>query len=101
VVDYHPSYHALMALGAENRVPSFAWGPDAGKPGAMVARSTLSMLHYQVCTGVDEWRSSGAPATLGVPPRAAHPFTLHGAPCALQTDYGTSCPLTMTFAVRL
>ena len=52
VVDYHDSYHALMRMGAENRVPSFAWGPDGGRPGSMVVRSALSLLHYQVrpCT---------------------------------------------------
>ena len=55
VAEYHPSYHHLMAMGLENRIPSYAWGSEAGKPGAMVVRSTLSMLHFQVCLSCVPW----------------------------------------------
>jgi putative acyl-CoA dehydrogenase len=48
VVDYHDSYHKLMAMAVEARVPSLAWSTHRGKPGAMVVRSALSILHYQV-----------------------------------------------------
>lgn len=60
VVEFHPSYHALMRLSIENETHSLAWTCE--KEGAYVARSVLSYLKQQV-------------------------------------DEGTSCPLTMTFAV--
>jgi hypothetical protein len=46
VVDFHPAYHECMRRGVEAQVPSFAWN-NAGKPGAMVVRSALAILHYQ------------------------------------------------------
>ena len=60
VVEFHPSYHALMRLSIENETHSLAWTSE--RKGAFVARSVLAFLKQQV-------------------------------------DEGTSCPLTMTFAV--
>ncbi len=60
VVEFHPSYHALMRIGIENETHSLAWIRENN--GAYVARSALAFLKQQV-------------------------------------DEGTSCPLTMTFAV--
>lgn len=47
VVDFHPAYHKMMALGIGNLAPSFAWQRDArGRKGAFVARSALSYMLY-------------------------------------------------------
>ena len=39
-VDYHPSYHQLMAFGIENRVPSLSFA-NKGTGAAMVSRSSV------------------------------------------------------------
>ena len=59
-VEFHPSYHELMKIGAENETHSLAWTSE--KTGKFVARCALMFLRHQV-------------------------------------EEGTSCPLTMTFAV--
>ena len=51
VVDYHPSYHALQRLAIEEGVAGFAW-KNSHKSGAMVARSALQYLMYQLEPGV-------------------------------------------------
>lgn len=48
-VEYHPSYHRLMALGVEHGVHALAWREP--KPGAQVARAALSYLHHQAEQG--------------------------------------------------
>jgi putative acyl-CoA dehydrogenase len=45
-VDFHPSYHELMALAFGSGVHSLAW--TAGEPGAHSARAVLSYLWNQV-----------------------------------------------------
>jgi len=49
-VDFHPSYHALMGLAFGSGVHSLAWTAD--RPGAHVARATLSYLWNQIESGV-------------------------------------------------
>jgi putative acyl-CoA dehydrogenase len=49
-VDFHPAYHALMALAVEHRVPSFAWVEK--RRGAHVARAALAFLWGQAEAGV-------------------------------------------------
>lgn len=45
-VQFHPAYHAIMALGIRHGVPSFAWR-HAERTGAHVARAGLTYLHNQ------------------------------------------------------
>jgi len=47
-VDFHPSYHRLMALGIEHGLASLTW---SDQPGARVARSALMYLHNQFEAG--------------------------------------------------
>ena len=47
MVEYHPAYHRIMQLAAEAEIPSLAW-THRDKPGAMVVRGALGILHYQV-----------------------------------------------------
>jgi putative acyl-CoA dehydrogenase len=49
-VEFHPSYHALMKLAFGSGVHSLAW--TAGRPGAHVARATLSYLWNQLESGI-------------------------------------------------
>lgn len=49
-VDFHPSYHRLMALAKEHGVHSYDWARP-GEPGAVVARSALHYLWCQVEAG--------------------------------------------------
>jgi putative acyl-CoA dehydrogenase len=56
-VEFHPSWHRLMQLGAEHGVTGFAWR-HADTPGAHVARAALMFLHYQAEQG------SGCPLTM-------------------------------------
>lgn len=51
--EFHPAYHQLMQLGIESGVSAFAWQPgNQGHPGAMVVRSCLMHLMYQLDPGV-------------------------------------------------
>lgn len=50
VVEFHPAYHELMGLVYSCGTHSFAWSHD--KPGAHVARATLSYLWNQGENGV-------------------------------------------------
>lgn len=47
-VEFHPSYHRLMALGLGHGLASLSW---SGQPGARVARSALMYLHNQFEAG--------------------------------------------------
>ncbi len=47
-VDFHPSYHRLMAVGIEHGLAGLTW---SGPPGARVARSALLYLHNQFEAG--------------------------------------------------
>jgi putative acyl-CoA dehydrogenase len=49
-VEFHPSYHRLMALAITHGVPSFAWR-NAATPNAHVARAALMYLHGQAEQG--------------------------------------------------
>lgn len=48
-VEFHPSYHAVMAAAIEHGVSGLSWVDP--RPGAHVARAALSYLHYQVEPG--------------------------------------------------
>jgi len=47
-VEFHPSYHRLMALGIEHGLTNLTW---TDQPGARVARSALMYLHNQFEAG--------------------------------------------------
>ncbi|MDH3737811.1 MAG: isovaleryl-CoA dehydrogenase [Alphaproteobacteria bacterium] len=49
-VEFHPSYHELMALGIEHQVHSIAW--TAEQPGGHVVHTALEYLLTQVEAGV-------------------------------------------------
>lgn len=49
-VEFHPSYHELMALGIEHGVHSIAWGAE--QPGGHVVHTALEYLLTQVEAGV-------------------------------------------------
>ena len=49
-VEFHPSYHRLMALGVSHGITGFAWR-HAELPGAHVARAALMYLHHQAEQG--------------------------------------------------
>jgi len=51
-VEYHPAYHEIQRLAIETGVASFGW-EHATEPGAMVARSALMYLLYQLEPGVE------------------------------------------------
>jgi putative acyl-CoA dehydrogenase len=48
-VEYHPAYHQLMALGAENGVVNLPWVET--KPGAHAARAALYTLLHEIESG--------------------------------------------------
>jgi putative acyl-CoA dehydrogenase len=48
-VEFHPAYHALMQTAIEHGVAGLSWSDPL--PGAHVARSALSYLHYQAESG--------------------------------------------------
>jgi putative acyl-CoA dehydrogenase len=50
-VDFHPSYHRLMAIGQEHGVHCFSWA-NPGRPGAAVARAALHYLYCQLESSV-------------------------------------------------
>ena len=56
VVDFHPSYHALMRTAIEHGLHSLPWSEP--KPGAHVARAAMSYMHYQAEAG------NGCPLTM-------------------------------------
>ena len=47
--EFHPSYHALMALGMKHGQHSIAW---EGQPGGHVAHAAMLYMMYQVEAGV-------------------------------------------------
>jgi len=49
-VEFHPAWHALMALGVENGLHALPWRES--RPGAHVARAAMFMLLAQVEAGV-------------------------------------------------
>ncbi len=49
-VEYHPAYHALMAVAIENQVPSFAW--NHAKAGSQVVHAALTYMFNQPEGGV-------------------------------------------------
>jgi putative acyl-CoA dehydrogenase len=49
-VEFHPSYHRLMALGIEHGVSNFTWS-HTDREGANVARAALMYLHTQADQG--------------------------------------------------
>ena len=49
-VEYHPSYHDLMAVAVENEVPSFAWNHPG--PGSQVVHAALTYMFNQAEGGV-------------------------------------------------
>ena len=49
LVEFHPSYHAVMQAGIEHGVAGLSWHQP--QPGAHVARAALSYLHHQVEPG--------------------------------------------------
>lgn len=49
-VDFHPSYHTLMALAVKHELPSLPWSDP--KPGAHVAHAALGFLFTQAECGV-------------------------------------------------
>jgi putative acyl-CoA dehydrogenase len=49
-VEFHPTYHDLMAIAIENEVPSFAW--NQARPGAEVAHAALTYMFNQPEGGV-------------------------------------------------
>ena len=49
LVEFHPSYHALMRVGIENETHSLVWTSE--NDGAYVARSALAFLKQQVDEG--------------------------------------------------
>ena len=49
-VEYHPSYHDLMAVAVENEVPSFAWSHP--EPGSQVVHAALTYMFNQAEGGV-------------------------------------------------
>jgi putative acyl-CoA dehydrogenase len=50
-VEFHPSYHELMAIGQEHGVHNFSW-VNVGKEGSHVARAALHYLYCQVESSV-------------------------------------------------
>jgi putative acyl-CoA dehydrogenase len=50
-VEFHPSYHALMAAGIAHGVHSRAW--EERRDGAHVVRAVLELLHNQADSGTD------------------------------------------------
>ena len=50
-VEFHPTYHDLMAVAIENEIPSFAWKQD-NRSGAHVAHTALTYMYNQVEGGV-------------------------------------------------
>lgn len=50
-IEFHPSYHDLMAVAIENEVPSFAWKQE-GRPGSHVVHTALTYMYNQVEGGV-------------------------------------------------
>ena len=70
-VDFHPSWHALLALGVEHGLHSLPWrSPHRGRPGAQVARAAKFLMLAQVEAGV------GCPLSMtcsAVPALAAEP----------------------------
>jgi putative acyl-CoA dehydrogenase len=70
-VDYHPSWHALLALGVEHGLHALPWSrPHRGRPGAQVARAAKFLMLAQVEAGV------GCPLSMtysAVPALAAEP----------------------------
>ena len=49
-VEYHPTYHELMALAIENEVPNFAWNHP--QSGGQVVHAALSYMFNQAEGGV-------------------------------------------------
>jgi putative acyl-CoA dehydrogenase len=70
-VEFHPSWHALLALGVEHGLHALAWRqPHRGRPGAHVARAAKFLMLAQVEAGV------GCPLSMtysAVPALAAEP----------------------------
>jgi putative acyl-CoA dehydrogenase len=52
-VDFHPSWHALLALGVEHGLHALPWSrPHRGRAGAQVARAAKFLMLAQVEAGV-------------------------------------------------
>lgn len=83
LVDFHPSYHALMKLAFGSGVHSLAW--TAQRPGAHVARATLSYLWNQIESGIGcpTGMAYSAIPTLRLVPEIDRVFT----PKVLAEDY--------------
>lgn len=83
-VEFHPSYHQLMALAIEHELPSFGWR-RADRPGAHVARMALGYLYNQADQG------TGCPLTMtyACVPTLRHQPELAASwlPKVLSTDY--------------
>jgi len=47
-VEYHPSYHRIMAIGLEHGLASLTW---SGQPGGRIARTAMMFLHNQFEAG--------------------------------------------------
>jgi len=70
-LEFHPSWHALLALGVEHGLHALPWSlPHRGRPGAQVARAAKFLMLAQVEAGV------GCPLSMtcsAVPALAAEP----------------------------
>ncbi len=90
-IEFHPSYHHLMATAVAHEMPSFAWR-RSGTPGAHVARMGLAYLYNQADQG------TGCPLTMtyACVPTLRHAPTLakDWLPKVLGTSYdGSTAPL--------
>ena len=112
VVDYHPTYHELMRSGIDNQVlPQLvcvAWSPRPP------LRLTLLQPHYPVgalvCVEQQPFGRNGCAWCTGTPrvpggflaaPAVTTASGEHAVLPFSQAEAGTSCPMTMTFAVRV
>ncbi|MCY1181557.1 putative acyl-CoA dehydrogenase AidB [compost metagenome] len=49
LVEFHPAYHELMRTAVEHGLPSLPWAEP--RPGAHVARASMTYLHSQAEAG--------------------------------------------------
>lgn len=83
LVEFHPAYHELMRTAIEHGLPSLPWADP--RPGAHVARASMTYLHSQAEAG------SGCPLTMtfaAVPALKLQPeLAEYWLPKVLATEY--------------
>src|SRR5579864_3558146 len=105
-VDFHPAWHALLALGVEHGLHALPWQePYRDRPGAHVARAAKFLLLAQVEAGVGcplSMTCSAVPALAAEPGPAAEwiPRLIAGAydprPVPARDKAGALCGMAMT-----